>query len=201
MSQKSGISPPGRVSFPSVYEPNGLPGSRPKFNVTLIFRPNEMSPEEKVLFDKMVAAAQAHAVEKFRVKIGQEYQGRPLMGPFHKGTEKPKYYDPDDVYIKFVSTRAPNVVDEAVQPITQSSGGFYAGCIARVTWELFEYDKGANRGVGFGLRNVQKVGIGEHFGGEVTSAEDDFEPVATSAEDDFSATGAPSNVSAEEIPF
>lgn len=198
MSQKSGITPPGRVSFPSVYEPNGLPGSRPKYNVTLIFRPSEMSPEDKKLFDEMVVAAQSQCVEKFGgKKLGEQFEGRPLVSPFHKGTEKPKYYDPDDVYIKFVSTRAPNVVDENVQPITQSSGGFYGGCIARVTWEIFDYDKGANRGVGFGLRNVQKVGAGEHFGGEVTSAEDDFSPVATDAAQDF----APTEVSAEDIPF
>ena len=48
----------------------------------------------------------------------------------------------------------------------------------------YGYDKAGNKGVAFGLQNLQKLGDGERFSGR-TAAEDDFDSV-----DDFVGEGA-----------
>ena len=41
---------------------------------------------------------------------------------------------------------------------------------------VFAYDKAGNRGISFGLNNVQKLGDGERLDGRL-KAEDDFDPI------------------------
>lgn len=194
------LSPIGRVSFPSVYEMTAMDGGKPKFNLTLILRPDKFGEasqfgeafteeDQKAKFQAMIDAAQECAMKEFKVKLGEEFKGKALVSPFRKGTEKPDYYDPEDIFIKFSSIKAPNVVDSGVVAIPEASGQFYAGCVSHVTWEVFPYDKGGNRGVGFGLRNVQKVGDGEAFGEVRRSAEEDF------------AVLDPSKAKTDDIPF
>jgi hypothetical protein len=82
-----------------------------------------------------------------------------------------------------VSTKQkPGVVDEKVQPIVEE-GEIYGGCYVRASLSVYAYDQSGNKGVSFGLRNIQKVGDGEAFGGR-TRAEDDFTPVDASASAD-----------------
>jgi hypothetical protein len=72
----------------------------------------------------------------------------------------------------------PGLVDQNLQRII-STDDFYSGCYARATITAYGYDKAGNKGVAFGLQNVQKLADGERFSGR-TAAEDDFEAV-----DDF----------------
>jgi hypothetical protein len=73
----------------------------------------------------------------------------------------------------------PGVVDQSVQPIIEPHA-FYSGCYARASVNPYYYDKKGNRGVAFGLNNVQKTRDGEPLGGRAAPAAD-FQPIAGAA--------------------
>jgi hypothetical protein len=83
----------------------------------------------------------------------------------------------------------PGIVDANLQEII-SEDDFYSGCYARATLTAFAYDKLGNKGVAFGLQNIQKLKDGEHLSGR-KNAESDFEAVeefkefSKEQEDDF----------------
>lgn len=83
-------------------------------------------------------------------------------------------------FINANSTTAPQIVDQAVQPILERSQ-VYSGCYARVSINFYAFNSNGNKGVATGLGNIQFVRDGEPLGGK-TSASDDFE---TLADDDF----------------
>lgn len=76
------------------------------------------------------------------------------------------------------SPRRPGVVGPDLQDIIDPDE-IYAGCWVRVSLNSFPYDYKGNRGVGFGLNNVQKVADGDPLGG-VTAAKDDFSAIEDS---------------------
>lgn len=57
----------------------------------------------------------------------------------------------------------------------------YSGCYARVSLNFYAFNSNGNKGVAYGLGNIQKIRDGESFGGR-SSATDDF---GTVADDDF----------------
>jgi hypothetical protein len=183
------LSPRGRVSFPTVYVASAMEeGQTPKFSVTLLFKLDEMDAGQKQLFADMGNAANKAAIEKFGVKLGEEFpadSGKKLKSPFRKSEEKPKYLPPGHIFVKFSTISKPGCVDEARDPIDQVSGDFYAGCYAHASWTVYAYDKGGNPGVAFGLKNVQKTSDGEAFGAEKSSPDDDFEVIPVSGDDDI----------------
>lgn len=179
------MSPQGRVSFPSVFQATAMEDSKPKFSLCLLFKIDEMEDGQKSLLKEMKAAAEAAAQEKFGVGLGEEYRGKELRSPFRKSEEKPEYMPPGHIFVRFSSLTKPGLVDPSRDPITEDSGDFYAGCWAHVTYTVYAYDKGGNRGVAFGLKNIQKTKDDESFGTERTSPDDDFEVLeaATAADD------------------
>ena len=74
------------------------------------------------------------------------------------------------------------MVDQKVQPIFEEEE-LYSGCFINISVRGFAYDKESNRGVAFGMNNVQLVKKGERLGG-ATTAEEDFEEIEDT-EDDF----------------
>lgn len=66
----------------------------------------------------------------------------------------------------------PTVVDRQVQRIIDPNE-FYSGCYGNVSLSFYPFSASGNKGVGVGLRNIQKTRDGERFGGG-SSAEDDF---------------------------
>lgn len=165
-------TPEGRVSFPKVFEKSDYSG---KFELTLVFpKSTDITP--------LINAARDTAVAKWGDKIPAG-----LRSPFRKCGSKPETYgedfDPEDIFIAFRSqNRQPGVVDAAVQPIMDQSE-FYPGCWARVSTNAYAYDKRGNKGVGFGLINIQKVRDDEPLAASAVKAEDDFDPLAGSSED------------------
>lgn len=101
-----------------------------------------------------------------KVILGED--GKPLL---HDGCEA------GAVFINMKSKQKPGVVDQNVQDIIDETQ-FYAGCWARASVSGYWYDHKGNRGVAFGLRNIQKLRDGEPLGGR-TRPEDDFEPIDT----------------------
>jgi hypothetical protein len=86
------------------------------------------------------------------------------------------------VFAAATSMRQPGVID-AGKARLMSDDDFYSGCYARATVTAYAYDKSGNKGVAFGLQNLQKLADGEAFSGRV-APEDDFEAV-----EDFVAEG------------
>ena len=89
--------------------------------------------------------------------------------------EMPQGYVKGAIYITLRSTQKPGVVDNNVQEILDSSE-FYGGCYAKASVNAYAYDQKGNRGVSFGLGNLQKLKDGDAFGNR-TKPQDDFTPV------------------------
>lgn len=176
--RKSPVTPAGRVVWPSVFRTATFQGEDSgKFELTLLF------PADADLAALKQAAREA-ASKKFPVPP------KDLRSPFHPCAEN-DYYEkicPGGTYIKFSSKAAPAVVGcPPSDVITEASGRFYPGCVARVSYTVYAYDNKGNRGVAFGLVNVQKIDDGEALQGGRTDVEDDFSDTlsATGTEIDF----------------
>lgn len=183
------ITPKFRVSFPKVFEAekNDLNGKM-EYSVVALF------PKDADL-SALKAAAKACMEEKF----GKDTAAWPenWRNPFRDQKEKTKKKDgvaikgadgkpvlqdgceAGAIFINLKSTNRPGVVDQNVQPIIDQSE-FYSGCWAIAQVRPFYYDQKGNKGVSFGLQNVQKVADGDPLSGR-QRAEDAFVPVAGAA--------------------
>lgn len=167
------MTPEFRVSFPSVFRPRApMAGStgEPKYGVTMLFpKGADLTPLKK--------AAEAAIVEKWGADKAKWPKN--LRTPFRDQGEKEfEGYEEGAVYINATSKQKPGLVDAKVQEIIDDSE-FYAGCYARATVRAFAYDTAGNRGVAFGLQNIQKLRDGDPLGGR-TRASQDFEAVEQS---------------------
>lgn len=170
-------TPVFRVCFPHVYKASASEeGGEPKFSLVGLFDNEDELKDMKRL-------AKAAAKEKWGDKIPKG-----LRSPFREGNEKSDKYPEFEgmIYVSFSSKQKPKVVDQDVEPILDESE-FYAGCYARASIRAYAYDQKGNKGVAFGLFNVQKVDDGDPLGGG-SDPNDDFEPVGggkgKSADDD-----------------
>ena len=161
------MTPEFRVSFPNVFKPRGFEGQEPKYSVVMLF---DKSTDISAL--KQLAQ---RAVEEKWPDPAKRPKG--LRNPFKDGdTEKPDVDGYEGaIFVNASSKMKPGVVDQNVQPIIDENE-FYAGCYARATVTAYAYNKIGNKGVAFGLQNIQKLRDGEPFTGR-SRAEDDFAPV------------------------
>ena len=161
------MTPEFRVSFPAVFkarssksDDDGDAGT-PKYGITMLFA-------KDADLSKLKAAAQAAAKEKWGDKIPKNLR-TPFRDQGDKGLEG---YVEGAVFINATSLQKPGLVDRNREDIIDETE-FYAGCYARATLRAFAYDKKGNKGVAFGLNNVQKLRDGESLSGR-TRAQDDF---------------------------
>lgn len=175
------MTPNFRVSFPQVFEAKAMPGSdKKKFSMVCLFNIAEINknPEQKKLWDAVVASVKQAAVEEWGDKIPAK-----LQNPFRKGEEKEQYqgYGPGVIFISATTTSKPGLADANLQRII-SPDDFYAGCYARATINPYPWTYMGKSGISFGLQNIQKIKDGEPLGGGRTKVEDDFNAMAV-AED------------------
>lgn len=173
-------TPMFRASFAWVFEPQppmeGQQGE-PKYGVTMLFSPKE---QKTPAYESMKKIAVAAAKEKFGDKLVPDGNGwfKGLRNPFRDGDEKSELEGyAGNMFASATSKMQPGLVDAALNRIISKEvceDGFYSGCYARATVTAYGYDKAGNKGVAFGLQNVQKLKDGEAFSGR-TAAEDDFE--------------------------
>lgn len=171
-------TPEFRVSYANVFEPqkNDLSGKMEYSLVAIFPKGTDLS--------KLKGAASAVMVEKYGADQAKWPQNMRI--PFRKCSERWKnengkqiipagYEDGDAIFMTLKSTKKPGLVDAAVQDIFEQSQ-FYSGCFARASVRAYAYDNKGNRGVSFGLNNVQKIRDGEPLGGR-SRPTDDFEAV------------------------
>lgn len=169
-----------RVSFPAVFVPrSAMDGAEPKYSLVMLFPKTED-------ISKLKAIAKAAVVEKWGDKVPKD-----LRSPFRDGDEKELDGYAGCTFITASSKQKPGLVDGNREPII-SADEFYAGCYARATVNAYAYDRNGNKGVAFGLQNIQKLGEGEPFSGR-TKPEDDFDAVTDAAP-------APKNAGAGQTP-
>lgn len=183
-------TPKFRASFAWVFKPQPpMEGSQgePKYGVTMLF---DQAAQKTQAFEAMKKLAIAAAREKFGDKLKSDGKGWfvGLRNPLRDGAEKSEMegYGDGVIFAAATTKMQPGLVDQRLNRIISdevSEDGFYSGCYARATVTAYGYDKAGNKGVAFGLQNVQKLGDDTAFSGR-TAAEDDFEAADDAFGDD-----------------
>lgn len=173
------LTPEFVVYFPHVFKAAQVMGKGdPKFSITMGFK--------KTADLSVIKLAMKHAKI---AAFGPDKANWPddLESPVIDG-DAPKYADKEGYkghwIIKASSNQdnRPGVVDEDVQPITDSSA-FYPGCYARAQVFARVWEYMGKQGVHFILDHVQKTRDGKAIGGKKAASEV-FNPITNAGADD-----------------
>lgn len=170
-------TPKFRVSYPNVFKArrNDLSGKDEYSLIALMPKGADLA--------KLKEVAQKAIVDKW----GADKAKWPanLRSPFRDQADRaknvdgkmvlPAGYEAGAIFLNLKSSQRPGVVDQNVQDIIDETQ-FYAGCWAIASVNAYAYDNKGNRGVAFGLNNIQKVKDGEPLGNRARP-ESDFAPV------------------------
>jgi ssDNA-binding protein len=179
------ITPEFRAAFISVFRATSMKNadgstSKPKYSIRAVFPPTaDLSALKK--------EAKAVAAEKW----GENKIPKTLRSPFrlNEELEAPIEGIGDDWVVMSFSAnedRRPGLVDAKLQDITDDMD-VYSGAWYRAQVRAFAYDTAGNKGVSFGLQNVQKLRDDDPLGNGRIPASKAFEPVDVPAN---AATGA-----------
>ena len=167
---------PCRISFANVWEPHSINGSDPKYSVSCL-----IPKTDKATLTKIHTAIEAAKEEGKGKKWGGKIPAT-LKLPLRDGDIE----RPDDenyagcMFLNATSTDKPGIVDRKVQPILDPMQ-VYSGCYCNVSVNAYAFNTNGNRGVTFGLGNVQLLKDGERLSGKADAASD-FDEVADDAE-------------------
>jgi hypothetical protein len=143
--------------------------NKPKYSIRACFPPTAK-------LDALKKEAEAAAKEKWGDKIPKT-----LRSPFrlNEELENPIVGIGDDWIIMSFSAnedRRPGIVDAKLQDIIDDSD-VYSGAWYRAQVRAFAYENAGNKGVSFGLQNVQKLRDDDPLGSGRIPASKAFEPV------------------------
>ena len=159
-----------RLSYCNLFEPRAQQeGGEAKYSVTILIPKSDTATVEKIKAAQEAAVAAKwptkrpakiattlHDGDGVKEKTGEEF------GPECKGH-----------WVMSVSSKQrPGLVDENLNEIMDKTA-IVSGDYGRVSINAYGYDVNGNRGVSFGLGNVQLVAEGEALSSR-TRAEDDF---------------------------
>jgi hypothetical protein len=160
-----------RLSYVHLFEPySNNPEQDPKYSVTILIPKSDTATLSKI--EKAIAAAAEDGKTK---TFGGRIPGN-LKTTLHDGDEEadlernPEYAG--HMYMAMSSKARPGIVDADLNPVLDPAS-VYSGCYARVSINAFPYSTQGNKGISFGLNNVQFLEDGEPLGGR-SRAEDDF---------------------------
>lgn len=162
-----------RFSYVNVFKPRKTDDSPdPKYSITLL-----VPKTDTTTYRAMRAAIKAAIASKPEYFKGMNEDEIQL--PIHDGDgRKPKGGAYGDEckgcwVVNAASKSKPGVVDVNRDPILDETE-VYSGCYGRATLNAFAYNRNGNKGISFGLNNIQKRGDGAPLDGR-TRAEDDFD--------------------------
>lgn len=174
------ITPVATLSYPWLFEPNQVePGDEPKYSCALIFEKGSDLTELK-------RAAVAAAKERWGDKAEAMIRNGKLRMPFRPGEEKD--YPEGSTFMNVRSKNKPGIVSRIPDPTTGrpmpivDQSEVYPGAKVKASIGVFAYDVKGNKGVSFGLNNVQKWEDGERLDHFVAAA-DEFEADPTQVAD------------------
>lgn len=167
------ITPEAVISYPYIFTPQKDDKGREKYSAALVFLPGtDISALKQaamsVLIDKFGEKEAANKISKKQVRM-----------PFRDDAEA-KGYPEGSIFINVRSEKQPGVVSIYPDPATGKPmpivdpDAIYPGAFVRASLTAFYYDQEGNRGVSFGLNNLQKTRDGERLDGR-SSAQDEFE--------------------------
>lgn len=187
-----------RLSYANLFEPRPAdkddPDSQLKYSTALII------PKDHPQVDDIKSIVDAIGKSRFGENWAKiKRRGNPLKDPdaeykAERVRLEADSEDPDDAVkpdesvrgsyvLNSSSKRQPQVVDRKLQRIMDDSE-IWSGCYANVSLGAFAYDKDTNKGVSFGLNNVQLVKEGERLGG-APNADEEFGAIEDDDEADF----------------
>jgi len=143
-------TPVGMSSFVHLFTARAVtPGSEPRFSMNILFDAEaQKSPEYKAL------KAEVAAVVKEKWPSGAPSG---LRSPFRDAGEKDYAgYEAGVVYINPWSKQKPGIVDGRLQDV-HAADDVFPGQLVKATIRPFAYENSGNKGVSFGLQNVQIV--------------------------------------------
>ena len=203
MSEKI-TSPKARLAFANtLFEARSAKGNgTKKFGCSLIFEEDaRKSPEYAKLRAAITEAGRAERKHWDGTKFDELVKAKKIRIPLLNGNDSVsaktgEVYDgfAGNTFIRPTSKLQPGIVDGRLQPILEPKD-LYSGCYVRATLGIFTYEAEGNRGVSFGLRNVQKLADGPALAGGASRAEDDFTPVDSVAGTETGFEGA------DDLPY
>jgi hypothetical protein len=168
------ITPKAMLSYPHLAapQPKKKATDKSKYSAALVFAPGtDLAP--------MIAAAEAAVEEKWGAKGLEKFRKGGLRSPFRRDAEA-KGYESGSVFINARSDNQPGLVYLHAEPGTNKPAKvepekikdvFYPGAIVRAQLSAFTYDTDGNKGVSFGLNNIQKLAEGERIDGHEDASE------------------------------
>lgn len=161
-----------RLSYPHLHAPvsfgQASPGADAKYSASFLIDKNDV-----LTVGRLQDAIEQAKAEGIRSKWGGKTPTN-LRLPLRDGdTERDGEEYKDHYFINCTTKRKPRCVDRDCVEILDPAD-LYAGCYVRATLTCYAYDFAGNRGISFGLCNVQKLGDGDPLGGDGSSAASDF---------------------------
>lgn len=164
-----------RFSYVNVFQPRAAAeGQEPKYSVCIM-----IPKSDKETVKKIQEAIEKVKAENKNLLGGSANIKTPLRDGDEERKDKPEFAG--HYFINASTKIKPGVVDKDLNPILEQSE-FYSGCYGRASLNFYAYNKAGNKGIGCGLRNLQKLADGEPLGGQ-SRPEDDFEAVEDDLED------------------
>lgn len=178
-----------RGAFLNLWEPKQFGDTgEARCNGTFLLDPTKQKAE----VDKIIAAIQEVAKEKWGVKAGDVLKTLKAKGDLclHPGETKSEYDGFEGmVYVSAANRARPAVVDKDKSPLTQSDGKPYSGCYVNVSIDIWAQDNKFGKRVNAKLLAVQFHADGEAFSGGESYSEDDFEAADGDSDDGDSDDG------------
>lgn len=171
------ITPEAILSYPQLFEPKPNMQGTLEYSCTLVF-------ESDSDLNELVEAAQKAGEERFGGKFKDLVAKGQARMPFKDGEEN---YGSGTTFIRVKSKAAPGLVDRYAdasgKPRTISDPDeLYPGARVRASLRPYAYDANGNKGVAFGLNNLQKLGDGQRIDGR-KPATSEFEALESAAAD------------------
>lgn len=184
------IIPKARMGFPALLEAReGQNGGKPKFSsVFLVPSTSDISILKKAVKDLFLAKYEDEKSIPDKAFNPLKQRGRDKVN-----AETGRRFFPEDLDDWFAfsasSVQAPGVVGPDGKNVTEGNQ-VYSGRWCRASIRPFWFEARdpknnkiiLNRGVSFGLQNVQLLDNDEQWGGMRAKAEDEFEPVGAAAD-------------------
>lgn len=170
-------TPKGRLAFVTLAEPrakkDAKPGAKPKYSVAILLpKGADISALKKLAADKAKEKWGDKIPAKMRNPIKKCVECQDKDGNTYAGFDDPRF----EYCIWPTAINKPGVIDGKNQPVTDA-GDMYSGRWGMLNVHAYWYDMDGNRGISFGLDNVQLLDHDDSLGGR-SKATSEFEAVA-----------------------
>jgi hypothetical protein len=167
-----GVSPKGRLSYPSLWVPRENDSGKSTFEAVLIFpKETDISALRRNIVTAVTNEWGAGGVEllkagKLDLALKATTDKQVEQGYFEGG-----YYARFKRYASSDRKNSPYKFDVDGRLLSQDNGELYGGCWAVVNYDVFCWTKLGRQGVSFGLTAIRKVADDQRFGGGPPAAD------------------------------